>query len=40
MGPGKEKKKTAIIQKTYHSPSGREADNTTVVKNGAKWVKK
>lgn len=41
MGPGKGKKKTAeVTQKTYHSPSGRESDNTVMVKNGKKWVKK
>ena len=40
MGPGKGKKKTAVIQKTFDSPSGRDSDNTVMVKNGNKWVKK
>lgn len=40
MGPGKGKKKAAVTEKTYHSPSGRDSDNTTVVKTKSGWVKK
>lgn len=40
MGPGKGKKKTVVTEKTYHSPSGRDSDNTTMVMVKGKWVKK
>lgn len=45
LGPGKGKK-TEVTQKTYQSPSGRDSDNTTMVKTNTsipgvkKWVKK
>lgn len=29
-----------VTQKTYHSPSGRDSDNTTMVMVKGKWVKK
>lgn len=40
MGPGKGKKKTAVTERTFASPSGRDSDNVTQVLVKGKWVKK